>query len=81
MKFYVPSNSILGSRIFYTAASDIHTFSPISRISYSIFRMSKLGESIYMRTALNLMPPVLLLWPMTLEADVGCRTSEAEHSH
>ena len=33
-----------------------------------------------MRVALKLMPPVLLCWPITLEADVGDMAVEVEPS-
>ena len=33
------------------------------------------------RAALKVVPPVLLCWPTTPEADVGGLSVEAEHSH
>ncbi len=34
-----------------------------------------------MRTALKIMPPILLCWPVMLEVDVGGMAVEVEPSH
>ena len=34
-----------------------------------------------MMTALKVMPPILLCWPMMAEADVGCMAVEVELSY
>ena len=36
---------------------------------------------VFMRAALKVMPPILLLWPMTSEADVGVMAVGIEPSH
>ena len=36
---------------------------------------------LYMRAALEVMPPLLLCWPTVSEADVGAMIVEAERSH
>ena len=43
--------------------------------------MVVLAMWIYTRAALKVMPPTVLLWPTTSEADVGGMTMEVEPSH
>ena len=43
--------------------------------------MFKLQQERYMRSALEVMPPILLCWPTTLETDVGVMAVETEPSH
>ena len=53
----------------------------IATIKSSAPSANILSLLLYTRAALKVMPPILLCWPMTLEADVGGVAVEAGPSH